>query len=125
MRVLKSLYRAVSAGKLRACHDISEGGLAAAMAEMCFGGDTGAVIEIPENEKAVNFLFNETAGCFLAEVPAGLAPGDIFRDIPCRIIGVTSKDKSIALKQSGDYLFNLELDDLKAAWQQPMKEVFR
>ncbi|MFX4260606.1 phosphoribosylformylglycinamidine synthase subunit PurL [Pelotomaculum propionicicum] len=125
MRVLKSLYRAVSAGKLRACHDISEGGLAAALAEMCFGGDTGVVIEIPENEKAVNFMFNETAGCFLAEVPAGLAPGDIFRDIPCRIIGVTTKDKSIALKQSGGHLFNLELDDLSAAWQQPMKEVFR
>ncbi len=125
MRVLKTLYRAVGSGKLQACHDISEGGLAVALAEMCFGGDTGAVINIPEDEDAVNFLFNETAGCFLAEVSAGLNPAAIFGDIPCRIIGVTSTDKSITVKQSEEELFTLELGELKTAWQQPMKEVFR
>jgi phosphoribosylformylglycinamidine synthase subunit PurSL len=125
MKVLKALYRTINSGKLKACHDISEGGLAAALAEMCFGGDIGAVIDIPEIENAANFLFNETAGCFLAEIPSGLEPGDIFGDIPCRIIGMTTTDKSITLKQYGDDLFTLELDDLKAAWQQPMKEVFR
>lgn len=125
MTVLKALYRSVGSGNLKACHDISEGGLAAALAEMCFGGDMGAVIKIPENENAVNFLFNETAGCFLAEIPSGQKPEDIFGDIPCRIIGVTSSDRSITVKQSGDHLFTMELEHLKAAWQQPMKEVFR
>lgn len=125
MTVLKALYRSAGSGNLKACHDISEGGLAAALAEMCFGGDIGAVIKIPENEKAVNFLFNETAGCFLAEIPSGQKPEDIFGNIPCRIIGVTTSDRSITVKQSGDDLLTLELEHLKAAWQQPMKEVFR
>lgn len=125
MRVLEAIYIAIDSGKISACHDISEGGLASALAEMCFGGDIGAVLELPGSEDALNFLFNETAGCFLAEIPPGSNPADMFAGIPCRIIGVTTADKSIALKQSGTDLFTLELDDLKAAWQQPMKEVFR
>ncbi len=125
MQVLKTLYRAISSGKLQSCHDISEGGLAAALAEMCFGGDMGAGINIPEDEEAVNFLFNETAGCFLAEVSIGLKPAEVFADIPCRIIGVTSTEKSITVKHPREELFTLELNELKAAWQQPMREVFR
>jgi phosphoribosylformylglycinamidine (FGAM) synthase-like enzyme len=110
---------------LKACHDISEGGLAAALAEMCFGGGAGANIKIPGGENAINFLFNETAGCFLAEISAGLEPGEIFGDIPHKIIGLTSPDHFISVEQSGELLFIQDLDDLKRAWQQPMKEVFR
>ncbi|NLJ76487.1 MAG: phosphoribosylformylglycinamidine synthase subunit PurL [Peptococcaceae bacterium] len=123
--VLQTLYRAISLGQLEACHDLSEGGLAAALAEMCFGGDVGAVINIQDDENPVNFLFNETAGCFLAELPTGLEPAAIFDNIPCRIIGVTSTDKKITVKHSGRELFTLTLNALKTAWQQPMKEVFR
>jgi phosphoribosylformylglycinamidine synthase II len=125
MRVLEALYNAISSGKLKACHDISEGGLAAALAEMCFGGGAGANIKIPGGENAINFLFNETAGCFLAEISAGLEPGEIFGEIPHKIIGLTSPDHFISVEQSGELLFIQDLDDLKTAWQQPMKEVFR
>jgi phosphoribosylformylglycinamidine synthase len=125
MRVFEEIYSAIRSGKLMACHDISEGGLAAALAEMCFGGAAGANIQIPDHEDAVNFLFNETAGCFLAEVHSDLDPGEIFRDIPHRIIGVVSADLFINVLHKGKRLFTLDLDALKIEWQKPMKEVFR
>lgn len=37
-----ALHEAISAGLVRACHDLSEGGLAAAAAEMAFAGGLGA-----------------------------------------------------------------------------------
>ncbi|MDF9406947.1 phosphoribosylformylglycinamidine synthase subunit PurS [Pelotomaculum isophthalicicum JI] len=125
MHVFEAVYGAINSGKLLACHDISEGGVAAALAEMCFGGDMGAQVIIPEGELAENFLFNETAGCFLAEIPADSNPSDIFGDIPCQVIGKTTDRKVIAAEQSGKTLFETRLDRLRAAWRQPMKEVFR
>lgn len=125
MKVFEAVYGAISSGKLLACHDISEGGLAAALAEMCFGGGIGANIRINDGQRAENFLFNETAGCFLAEIPSGSAPGEIFGGIPFTIIGETAAGRSITAEQSGEILFSLDLGELKEAWQRPMKEVFR
>ncbi len=125
MEVFKAVYRAIHGGKLLACHDLSEGGLAAALAEMCFGGGLGASIRITGEQKAEYFLFNETAGCFLAEIPHGANPETIFGDIPWAVIGRTVPEPLITAEQSGETLFTLNLEELKEAWQRPMKEVFR
>ncbi|RJQ28049.1 MAG: phosphoribosylformylglycinamidine synthase subunit PurL [Peptococcaceae bacterium] len=123
-KTLKAVHRAVSTGQALACHDISEGGLAAALAEMCFGGNTGAAVNIPPAEPAANFLFNETAGCFLLELDAGADAGSIFDDVPFRVIGETTLEPVISVGQDGARLFTVTLSELKEAWQEPMKEVF-
>jgi phosphoribosylformylglycinamidine synthase len=41
-RIFTALHGAISKGLVRACHDLSEGGLAAAAAEMAFAGGLGA-----------------------------------------------------------------------------------
>jgi len=125
MKVFTAIHGAVKSASLPACHDISEGGLAAALAEMCFGGGAGARLEIPAGETPEHFLFNETAGCFLAELPAGAEPEEIFGDAPCIVIGETTAGQSITAHQAGKVLFDLDLAELKEAWQRPMKEVFR
>lgn len=125
MKVFETIHSAIESGKLTACHDLSEGGLAAAIAEMCFGGGLGAYIEIPSGEKAENFLFNETAGCFLAELPAGVDPREVLAGAPYLIIGETSPGNKLTAVQSGKTLFTLDLSELKEAWRQPMKEMFR
>ena len=43
-RTFAALHRAISAGLVRACHDLSEGGLAVAAAEMAFAGGLGATL---------------------------------------------------------------------------------
>jgi phosphoribosylformylglycinamidine synthase len=42
----RALHQAIRAGYVQACHDLSEGGLAIALAEMCLGGRLGAEIDI-------------------------------------------------------------------------------
>ena len=55
-------------GLVRACHDLSEGGLAVAAAEMCIGGRLGMDLTVPTKE-ILWFMFGETNGCLLVEVP--------------------------------------------------------
>jgi len=57
---------------VRAVHDLSEGGLGIAIAEMCSGGRCGAVLTLSNAttlEKGGQLeLFGETLGCMLVEV---------------------------------------------------------
>ena len=69
------LHAAIRAGVVRACHDISEGGLAVALAEMCIGGRLGATIDALPDHDPVVALFSESIGRFVVEV----APGDVER----------------------------------------------
>ncbi len=124
LKVYQAIHQAIAEGEVLACHDISEGGPAAALAEMCFGGSLGAVINIPAEEKAENFLFNETAGCFLVELDQKINPSGLFAGVPHKAIGYTVSQKEIAAYRQEKLLFALPLAQLKEAWQRPMKEVF-
>jgi phosphoribosylformylglycinamidine synthase len=121
---LKAIYRACRNGAALACHDVSEGGLLAALAEMCFGGDTGVDVVIPEGCRPDYFLFNETAGCFLVELDDRVDAGELFGGIPYLTLGQTTNTKVISVSQGGKKLFELPLQKLLYAWQKPMKEVF-
>ena len=68
----RRLHAAIRGGFVRACHDISEGGLAVALAEMCIGGRLGATIDALPDDDPVTALFSESTGRFVVEV----APGD-------------------------------------------------
>ncbi len=46
-------HRAIHAGLVRACHDLSEGGLAVALAEMAFAGGLGARVELGRVPQAI------------------------------------------------------------------------
>ncbi|MEI8371776.1 MAG: AIR synthase-related protein, partial [Planctomycetota bacterium] len=45
-KTFAAMHRAIHAGLVRACHDLSEGGLAVAAAEMAFAGGFGAKIDL-------------------------------------------------------------------------------
>ena len=47
-RTFAAVHKAIMAGTVRACHDLSEGGLAAAVAEMAFAGNLGARVHLAE-----------------------------------------------------------------------------
>lgn len=56
-----------------ACHDISDGGLAVALAEMCIGGDVGADIDLSRIEKLRSDvrLFSESNSRWIVELRKG------------------------------------------------------
>jgi phosphoribosylformylglycinamidine synthase len=56
-----------------ACHDISDGGLAVALAEMCIGGDIGAEVDLSRMEKLRSDvrLFSESSSRWVVELRSG------------------------------------------------------
>ena len=52
---------------VRAAHDISDGGVAVALAEMSFENDIGFEIEIEHDMRADKWLFSQTGG-FVLEI---------------------------------------------------------
>ncbi len=75
-RVMGALASAIVAGWVRSCHDLSEGGLAVAAAEMAFAGGLGVELNLASmateatgsGVPAAALLFGESAGRFLVEV---------------------------------------------------------
>ena len=126
-KVFDIVHRLIVEGEALAVHDVSHGGMAATLAEMCFGGDCGADIrldELPGGARTDELMFSQTAGCFLVEVPADsdkleelLASGLVAK------IGNTTPQKNIVVHNSGAS-FEVSVDELKAAWQAPLEEVF-
>ena len=64
----RRIHEAIADGTVRACHDISEGGLAVAIAEMCIAGRFGASIEQFPHPDPTVALFAESTGRFVCEV---------------------------------------------------------
>ena len=69
-RLAGELVRALhQAGLISAAHDISDGGIALAVAEMCLAGKCGAEVGNPSSLPAISFLFGEDQGRYLLSVP--------------------------------------------------------
>jgi phosphoribosylformylglycinamidine synthase len=122
---LRSVHAAIKSGEILACHDVSEGGLAAAVTEMAIGGNCGATLNIPDNSDAEHLLFNETAGCFVIEVESEETATKLFNDVPHAVIGKTTEHTDLsAVRADGIPLFTANIQHLKQAWQQQTKELF-
>jgi phosphoribosylformylglycinamidine synthase II len=125
-----SLHSTIKSGLVRSCHDLSEGGLAVAIAEMCFAGGIGAEIEltkVPTSDGSLPptaVLFSESNTRFLCEVASEHA--DSFESklagIPHACIGRTqsSTELKIVDQAGGTALIESELATLKAAWKKPL-----
>jgi len=92
------------------------------LAQMCFGGDCGASIDLQGLKAArPDFgFFNETAGTFIVEVGSNAEAHRLFRNVPHVILGKTTKEKSLQVSNGGIILFEANIDELKQAWQEPM-----
>ncbi|HJQ79515.1 MAG TPA: phosphoribosylformylglycinamidine synthase subunit PurL [Lacipirellulaceae bacterium] len=127
-----AVHSAIRAGLVRACHDLSEGGLAVAAADMAFAGGLGVWIgldNVPsplwemEDEAAMEplLLFSESNSRFLCEVAVENASEfeSLFRDIGVGRIGEIRDDGRMQVygNSSGAALIDADIRDLKEAWQ--------
>lgn len=64
----RRVHGAIRAGLVRAAHDLSEGGLAVALAEMAIGGRLGVHVERLPHDDLATALFAESTGRLLLEV---------------------------------------------------------
>lgn len=128
-RIFNTLHRAISQGLVASCHDLSEGGLAVAAAEMAFAGGYGldlslsAVSKTAGTDDAAVLLFSESNTRFLVEVSPEQADSfeDLWRDLPCVAIGTVAKhDRLVIACSTGSALVDASIVDLKAAWQRTL-----
>jgi phosphoribosylformylglycinamidine synthase len=69
----RRLHAALRSGRVSACHDISEGGLAVALAEMAIAGRLGLSIDTLPGPDPTSALFSESSSRFVCEI----APSDV------------------------------------------------
>ena len=109
----RALHLLLRTGRIRACHDLSEGGLAVALAEMSMAGRLGANIDTLPSADVVTALFSESTGRFVCEV----APDDVTWFVeglgePAIVLG-TVIDEPV-LRLAG---FDLAMDEMRSAFQ--------
>ena len=64
----RRLHQVLRSGRIAACHDLSEGGLAVALAEMAIAGRLGVRIETLPGPDPVSALFSESSSRFVCEL---------------------------------------------------------
>jgi len=74
-QVMQEVAAAIRNGKVRACHDLAEGGLAVAATEMAIGAGLGVRIETDID------LFNESPSRFLLEVEDDIGIGGMIGEV--------------------------------------------
>jgi phosphoribosylformylglycinamidine synthase len=128
-RFFAGLHAAIGRGVVRSCHDLSEGGLAVAVAEMAFAGGVGADLTHAGGAASALtdevLLFSESTTRFVVEV----APGDaatlrecLGPEVPLGQLGQTCKEPRLRIAgASGEWVVWASLDQLKEAWQKPLR----
>jgi phosphoribosylformylglycinamidine synthase len=136
--IFRAVHLAISRGLVRSCHDLSEGGVAVALAEMAIAGGIGARVslrDVPCEDDAAHdavLLFSESPTRFLLEVPpryyAALA--DLVGELPLGRLGEVgpgpgdppdSPPGLTILGLDGTAVIDAPIARLKEEWQRPLR----
>ena len=128
-RTVDSMAMAVDSRCIRACHDLSEGGLAIAAAEMAFAGDCGMDLwlrSIPKPKSMISddfILFSESNSRFLVEVDKRHTKDfeNLMQGNSCALIGRVKREPSFTMYGINDRkLVGTDLAKLRKAWKTPL-----
>ncbi len=127
-KTFRAVTKAIDSGFVRACHDLSEGGLAVTAAEMALAGSYGVeldLIKVPN--KALNrddfVLFSESNSRFLMEVPAKTKEDfeTLMKGKICAEIGVVTKNPELIVHGlDGAVVVDTSLIDLRRSWKETL-----
>ncbi len=139
-RTFQTLHDMIRRGRVRACHDLSEGGLAVAAAEMAMAGGRGMKLAVDgllsggverregagqgEALTATELLFSESNSRFLVEVPADFADEfeQSFRsaELPVSRLGTIEDQESVVVTLGDEVILEVTTQDAKRAWLAPL-----
>jgi phosphoribosylformylglycinamidine synthase II len=127
-RTFRAVTQAIDEGLVKSCHDLSEGGLVVAAAEMAFASGYGLEIDlrhVPGKElvRSDFVLFSESNSRFLIEV----AEADkedfeaLIKGKNCALIGkVTKEQKLLVHGLNGKIAVDASLDKLRQSWKKTL-----
>jgi phosphoribosylformylglycinamidine synthase len=128
--LMDTLSKATAKGLAESMHDCSEGGLAVAVAEMAFGGDLGADIELKkvanniDEVKDYKLLFSESMCRFVVEVAAENKEAfeKTLEGLSFAKIGLIKDTKELKFNGiDGKCVLKEDISKLKESWQKPLR----
>ena len=131
---MKALGAAIRQGLVRACHDLSEGGLAVAAAEMSLasllgvkldiaqvGRESGALDEVHPHARDIVRLFSESPSRFIVEVtPEQLSTFEQrMRDADADLtyLGMVTNTPRFIVQDGDEELINVSVEELQESWK--------
>jgi phosphoribosylformylglycinamidine synthase len=124
----RTLYRAVRRGLVSACHDLSDGGLGPALAEMAIGGELAAAINLdlvparPRGLSPEEKLYSESPSRLLVCVPQDRRQAfeELFGGQSLACLGGVAEDQVLSLTSGGAPFIRESVADLLSAWKATM-----
>ncbi|MGH9775643.1 MAG: phosphoribosylformylglycinamidine synthase subunit PurL [Candidatus Acidiferrales bacterium] len=119
-RLIDCLVELASQSAIASAHDVSDGGLAAALAECCFETNgLSAIVDLPANEPAESALFGERGARALVSVsPASLAPLEAIArqyQVNAQTIGRVTRGE-FRISQNGELRIEGDIASLREIW---------
>jgi phosphoribosylformylglycinamidine synthase len=126
-----ALHKAIRSGFVKSAHDVSDGGLAAALAECIIGGGRGARVSLAEmsgkqNASPSRFdinLFGEGPGCILVSIEPGSKQDfeKLFDEKTISFIGTVTAAPTLEVRtnpESDVPIISLTVSQLEKAWNE-------
>lgn len=130
IKTYKAVEKAVKARLISSMHDVSEGGIAVALAEMAFAGDLGLTVlakDVPYKDKRRRedvVLFSESNSRLLVEVAPSKEKAfkALLKGIPhAKIATVEAGPEMIVYGFKDQVVINADIKDLKEIWKNPLR----
>jgi len=128
LETMKVLHRAIEEELISACHDLSEGGLAVAAAEMAFAGRLGLELDLAALPRSADVttneaaLFSETSARFLVEIaPENAEPFEaLMAERPVARLGRVTDEGFLRVQGlEGEPIIEVSVEELLRAWKSP------
>jgi phosphoribosylformylglycinamidine synthase len=113
---------AIRAGLAASAHDLSEGGLAVALAECCIGGEVGATLELSSGGlRTDSLLFGESQGRVIIstepEKAGRLLALAAEHGVPARVTGAVG-GRELKISVDGNIRIQLPVEELAKKWRE-------
>ena len=125
LALYRSITNAMSKGLIASAHDCSDAGLAAAVAECCFGCDSGAILDISKvmssniNVDIWGTLFGESLGRILVSIKPNNCKEfeKLMADHEYSLLGAVDSGDNIAFINSGKTVLSASMSKLRESWK--------
>ena len=127
-----AMYRALTGAMQKelvaSAHDCSDGGLAVAISECCFGSDSGARVDISPIMHDCNqiepwgAMFGESLGRILVSVKPENSEAfeNLMTDHACYFLGVVEEGDTISVNKGDTTLISTSMSSLRKAWKETL-----